>query len=119
MKIGYNENTAMGCSTLELDLKICEKIGYDFIEVNLEMLKIYLMNNSEKDLKYFFLNNRIKPHAFNSIDNINFLDSSEWKKTVDDFILACKIGEKIGSHYIVVVPALLNKSNKCSEREIF
>src|SRR3989304_63733 len=106
MKISYNEATAMGCSTLENDLILCEKIGYDFIEIRLDMLRNYLKKYSIKDLKSFFDNNRNKPHAFNALFNSNFCDDTSWKLVREDFMLASKTCEKIGSQYIVVVPTI-------------
>ena len=119
MKISYNEATAMGCSTLENDLILCEKIGYDFIEIRLDMLKGYLKKYSVKDLKSFFASSRIKPHAFNALFDINFCDTDVWKVVMEDFMLACKTGEKIGSQYIVVVPTITKKPNTHSEAEVF
>src|SRR3972149_7623704 len=119
MKISYNEATAMGCSTLENDMILCEKIGYDFIEIRLDMLKAYLKKYSIENLKSFFDNNRIKPHAFNALFDINFCDDSSWKIVMEDFMLACKTGEKIGSQYIVVVPTIKKRPNTRSEAEVF
>ena len=38
---------------------------------------------------------------------------------MEDFMLACKIGEKIGSQYIVVVPTITKRPNTRSEVEVF
>ncbi len=51
MKIGYNEATAKDCSTLEKDLELCEKYGFDYIEIRLDMLKDYLKTHTSDDLK--------------------------------------------------------------------
>lgn len=119
MKISYNEATAMGCSTLEKDLTLCEKIGYDFIEIRLDMLRNYLKKYKVNNLKSFFDNHRIKPHAFNALFDVNFTDDSSWKIIMDDFMLACKTGEKIGSHHIVVVPTITKAPNTHSKKEVF
>lgn len=119
MKISYNEATAMKCSTLEKDLLICEKTGYDFIEIRLDMLRDYLQTHSVNDLKSFFDSSRIKPHAFNALFDVNFCDDQGWKKIMDDFLLACEVGEKIGDHYIVVVPTITKEPNMHSVQEVF
>jgi len=119
MKISYNEATALECSTLEKDLLLCEKIGYDFIEIRLDMLRDYLKTKTAKDLKTFFDNNRIKPHAFNALFNINFCDDKVWEAIIDDFMLACKIGAEIDSHYVVVVPTITKEPCTRSEKDIF
>ena len=33
MYLSYNEACAKECSSLEQDLKLCEKAGFDFIEI--------------------------------------------------------------------------------------
>ena len=38
MKTSYNEACARDCSTLEQDLSLCEKAGFDYIEIRLDML---------------------------------------------------------------------------------
>ena len=38
MFISYNEACARDCSTLEQDLVLCEKAGFDYIEIRLDML---------------------------------------------------------------------------------
>lgn len=119
MKISYNEATAMKCSSLEKDLVLCEKTGYEFIEIRLDMLRDYLKTHSVKDLKTFFDNNRIKPHAFNALFDINFCDKKAWEIVMDDFMLACETGEKISSYYTVVVPTLTKEPCTRSEKDIF
>ena len=119
MKISYNEATAMKCSTLEKDLVLCEQTGYDFIEIRLDMLRDYLQTHSANDLKSFFDISKIKPHAFNALFDINFCDDKSWKNIMDDFMLACKTGEKIGAHYIVIVPTITKEPNTRSEWQVF
>ena len=46
MKISYNEATAKGCSSLALDLELCEKAGFDYIEIRLDMLGDYLKEHT-------------------------------------------------------------------------
>lgn len=42
MKTSYNEACARDCSTLEQDLSLCEKAGFDYIEIRLDMLRGWL-----------------------------------------------------------------------------
>ena len=44
LKLGYNEATCMKKSSVEMDLELCEKYGYDYIELRLDMLKEYFKN---------------------------------------------------------------------------
>jgi 2-keto-myo-inositol isomerase len=42
MKLCFNEATTIGNSTLEQDLILCERLGYDLIEIRLDKLREYL-----------------------------------------------------------------------------
>lgn len=111
MLISYNEACGKGCSTLENDLILCEKVGFDYIEIRLDMLKEYLNKRSFSDLRGFFNQNHLKPHALNAVYIYSgFLDENDnsvrHKKLMEDFQFACKAGNEIGSHYIIVVPPL-------------
>ena len=46
MKLGFNEATCMKKSNVIKDIRLCEKYGYDYIELRLDMLKEYLKNNT-------------------------------------------------------------------------
>lgn len=119
MKIGYNEATTKGCSNLEKDLILCEKYGYDYIEIRVEMLEEYLKTHSVKDLKSFFENSRLKPKVFNSCREINFRNKKDWQGIVDYLMLACETGKEIGCNCIIAVPSPLPEPNIYSWEEIF
>ncbi len=111
MKISYNEACAKDCSTLEEDLQLTEKAGFDYIEIRIDMLRKYLLTHTLDDLKAFFEKSRIRPHAFNAIYIYpEFLsdhdDPVRRDALLDEFILACVTGKAIGSEYIIVVPPL-------------
>lgn len=115
MKIGYNQATAMNCSTLEQDLVLCEANGFDFIELRLDMLHHYLEKHAIEELKHFFQHSRIKPHALNALYTFSgFFDgsNSEQEKTlVEEFLWGCKIAQEIGSEYFIIVPPLQRDPN--------
>lgn len=92
LKLGYNEATCKENSTVENDLLLCEKYGYDYIELRLDMLQEYLKTHTVDDLKAFFAKSHIKPFAFNSIENINFCTPEEWAKLVELFTFGCQGG---------------------------
>lgn len=117
MKLGYNEATAKGCSTLENDLELCEKIGFDYIEIRLDMLKEYLKVHSLDELKKFFEKSHLKPHAMNALYIYENLfskndDFDKRKEVMDDFFLGCKVAQAIGSEYFVIVTPLNRNSNE-------
>lgn len=111
MQLGYNEATAKDCSTLEKDLELCEKYGFDYIEIRLDMLRDYLKTHSSNDLKQFFESSHLKPHAMNALYIYEDLfsekdDPVKYKEAMDDFLLGCKTAKEIGSEYFVVVAPL-------------
>ena len=87
LKLGYNEATCMKKSSVEMDLELCEKYGYDYIELRLDMLKEYLKKHTVEDLQDYFATHNIKPFAFNSIEDINFCDEKQWKELKELFLL--------------------------------
>lgn len=119
LKLGYNEATCMKNSSVEKDLELCEKYGYDYIELRLDMLKEYLKEHTVDDLKDFFANHHIKPFAFNSIENINFCNEQEWEELKELFLFGCKLSKEIGNKYLIVVPTVKEGMEKLTEEEVF
>ncbi len=104
MKLCFNQATTMKYSTLEADLKYCEKHGYDLIEIRLDKLKDYLRRNTIEDLVEFFQNSHLQPFAFNALEFIIFRDEEGYAQILSDLKFLCEIGEKINCKKIVVVP---------------
>lgn len=119
MKLGFNEATCMKKSDVETDLKFCEKYGYDYIELRLDMLKTYLKHNTIDDLKNFFKTSHLKPFALNSIENINFCSKRQWNELIDLFVFGCKVASQIGNPYMVVVPTVGKNVSDKNEQEVF
>lgn len=119
MKLGFNEATCMKKSNVETDLKLCEKYGYDYIELRLDMLKDYFVNHTIDDLQNFFNKSHIKPFALNSIENINFCSEKQWNKLIKLFTFGCKVAQKIRNPYMVVVPTVGENISDKNEEEVF
>ena len=83
LKLGYNEATCKAQSSVELDLRLCEQYGYDYIELRLDMLKDYFKTHTVEDLKAFFAASHLKPFALNSIENIKVSLASLFSGPVD------------------------------------
>ena len=109
MKIGYNEATSMKRSSLEKDLILCEKYNYDFIEIRIDMLERFLKKNKVYDLEVFFRNNKVKPYAFNAVEEINSYSNNRFKKMSEKLHRLCAISQRIGNPYIIVVPSFRDK----------
>jgi 2-keto-myo-inositol isomerase len=111
MYISYNEACAMGCSSLEQDLVLCEKAGFDYIEIRLDMLRKYLETHTVQDLADFFKTSRLRPHAINALYVYPELfgpgdDPLKRNSLMEEFQLGCRTGRAIGSSYFIVVPPL-------------
>lgn len=119
LKLGFNEATCKENSTVERDLELCEKYGYDFIELRLDMLKEYLKTHTIEDLKAFFAKSHLKAFAFNSIENINFNTPEQWKTLVELFTFGCEVAQAIGNKYMIVVPTMGPDMDRKTEQEVF
>ena len=117
MKICFNET--LDSSNLMNDLELCEKYGYDAIEIRLAYLADYLKEHSWEELKNWFDTHNVKPYGYNSITDINFCDEAQWKEVTDMFLFACEASKKLGGHSIVVVPTCSEEMVNKSEQEIF
>ena len=119
LKLGFNEATCKENSSVENDLKLCEKYGFDYIELRLDMLKDYLKEHTLEDLKHYFESHQLKPFAFNSIEDINFTTEDEWKKVKDLFLFGCEAAQAIGNPYLIVVPTVKEGMQLLTEEEVF
>jgi len=119
VKLGFNEATCMKRSSVEQDLALCEKYGYEYIELRLDMLKEYLQRNTVSDLQVFFRSSKLKPFAFNSIEDINFCDSGQYKDLLDLFKFGCEISQAIENPFMIVVPTMGRDTHLRSKQEVF
>ncbi|MFY9441759.1 MAG: sugar phosphate isomerase/epimerase [Tepidanaerobacteraceae bacterium] len=104
MKICFNQATTMKKSDLKTDLQLCEKYGYDLIEIRLDKLRDYLQDHTVEELSRFFNENKLKPYAFNALEFITFRDENGYKQIKDDLKFLCEVGSKIDCKKIIVVP---------------
>lgn len=107
MKLSINEATALKCAgtTLEQDLALCEKYGYDMIEIRtMDCLKNYLAEHSIDELAEYFQTHAIKPWAFNTLEHFNNLSADGYKAILSQLHDMCKWGKKIGCKTVITVP---------------
>jgi 2-keto-myo-inositol isomerase len=91
-------------SSLEKDLELTERFGYDFIEIRLPMLKEYLKTHTLADLKDFFSRSNVKPCSINAIEDINFRGEKELLELEKTAAALCDVARAVGIPYIVAVP---------------
>jgi 2-keto-myo-inositol isomerase len=105
MKLSYNEATTLENSNLATDLELCERHGYDYIEIQtMEKLPEYLEENSLDDLSNFFNNHHIEPLALNSLVYFNNRSDEDYQLLIKEFKQMLDYAEKLHIPYIVVVP---------------
>ena len=111
MKIGFNEGCNRFCkdhSVLE-DLELCEKYGFDYIDVQSECLDRELPQGKYtlEDLGEFFRTHHLKMLSYNALIFFNMKQTQEEKDKVmaelDEIIRRCEI---LGCKMIVVVPSM-------------
>ncbi len=119
MKLGFNEATCMKRSNVETDLALCEKYGYDYIELRLDMLRDYLSRHTLRELQSAFAAGRLRPYALNSIENINFCTPEQWAQMLEEFRFACEVAQAIGNPYLIVVPTMGEGWDRKAAEEVF
>ncbi|MCM3652285.1 sugar phosphate isomerase/epimerase family protein [Metabacillus litoralis] len=103
MKLSFNQTLRQ--SSLENDLQLCEKHGYDAIELRLSFIKDYLQDHSIDELATYFQRHHIKPLALNSLEFVTFCNEKDYSQIREDLAFLCEVGNKIGCDTIVVVPS--------------
>lgn len=111
MKIGFNEGCNRFCenhSVLE-DLALCEKYGFDYIDVQSECLDRELAAGKYtlEQLGDFFRSHKLKMLSYNALVFFNMKQTRAEKDAVmarlDEIIRRCRI---LGCKMIVVVPSM-------------
>ena len=109
MKLSMNEATALKCkgTTLEQDQALCEKYGYDMIEIRtMDCLKNYFAVHSIDELAEYFATHPVKPWAFNTLEYFNNLPDDDYKETLRKLREMCEWGKKIGCKTVITVPTV-------------
>ncbi|MBC1225535.1 2-keto-myo-inositol isomerase [Listeria booriae] len=105
MKLCFNEATTLENSNLEKDLTICERNGYDYIEIRtMDKLPEYLKTHTLDDLATYFQNHHIKPLALNALVFFNNRDEAGHAAIIQEFQEMMYTCDKIGAKYVVAVP---------------
>ncbi|EOS68418.1 hypothetical protein C818_03767 [Lachnospiraceae bacterium MD308] len=118
MKLCYNLQTCMD-SPLEKDLELCEKTGFDAVEINFVKARKYLQNHSMEQLEALLSSYSLKTATLNAIFEINFCDKKEWKRVTDEFHFACELSQACGSNKVIVLSNERNHLPKTvTEQEI-
>lgn len=117
MRFCFNET--LETTDLITDVMLCNKHGYDSIEIRISYMQSYLKEHSSEDLKKLLLNSNLKPVAFNSIDNINFTPPTEWKNILEVFLFCCRQCKEIENPYIILCPTESYEVSAKAKEDIF
>ena len=95
MKLGFNEATALECKgqSLMADLEMCEKYGFDYIEIRFDCVKDYLKEHTLEELADWFKNHNLKPWAYNTLIFFNQRDEAGEKENKKSFEELKKIAD--------------------------
>lgn len=103
---GFNQGTTKKNSTLADDILFCSESGFDVIEIRLDMLDDYLLDNSIEDLRTALVNSNLSVHALNAIKEINLAEGQQRKRTDRELVLACEYAVELSCSVLVLVPTI-------------
>ena len=111
MKLGFNEANSKGCAghTVMKDLELCDKYGFDLIDIQSECLDRDLEKGivTIEEIGEFFKTHHLKMSSYNALIFFNMKKTQEEKDAVLDelreIVRRCKI---FGCDMIVVVPSM-------------
>ncbi|MGG3572878.1 2-keto-myo-inositol isomerase [Bacillus gobiensis] len=116
MKLCFNQATTLENSTLAKDLEICNRHGYDYIEIRtIDKLPEYLRENTIEDLANFFHTHHIKPLALNALVFFNNRDDDGYQEIISEFKKMVQHANQLGVKYIVAVPLVTKEKIRKSE----
>lgn len=106
MKLGFNEATALECKgqSLLADMEMCEKYGFDYIEIRFDCVKDYLQEHTLEELADWFKNHHLKPWAYNTLIYFNQRDEAGKKEIDDEVDFILKVSKAIGMKMLITVP---------------
>ena len=97
------------------DLEMCEKYGFDYIEIRFDCLKEYLKDHTLEELAEWFATHHLKPWAYNTLLYFNQRDE-EGRREIEaetEFIL--NVSKKIGMKMLITVPSCEIKDKTVGE----
>ena len=104
MEIALNGATTMRAD-LETDIRAASEAGFDWLEIWAAKLRAFLETHNPGDLGELFTKHNIKPYSINSIERITFRNSAMHQSLLAECEALCRIAQKIGCPYVVVVPS--------------
>ena len=107
MLIGYNQATSMKPSDLETDISMCKKYGFEGLEMQTDLMDVYMQNHSLEDLKNLFADSGVKALPINAFCDFNILNDENTQR----FHYLCRCANASGANAVILVPALKDISS--------
>ena len=102
MQIGYNQATSMKYSSLEADVALCKKYGFDGLEMQTALMDKYMSLHSLNDLKELFCNSGVKAFPINAFTDFNI--PGEGNNARLSYL--CECANAAGADTVILVPGL-------------
>ena len=103
MQLGFNGATTM-TSSLETDIRIAGKAGYDAREITATKLDKFLQSHSIADARKLIDAAKLKTHAINSIEKINFRDQAGRAEVLARTRQLSEYGKHLACPWLIAVP---------------
>lgn len=114
MKLGFNGATTM-TSPFETDVRIAGEAGYDVLEITATKLDKYLESHTIAEARRLVDGARLKTHAINSIEKINFRDARGHQQVLARTQQLAEYARTLGCPWLVAVPGPTPAGSKWSE----
>ncbi len=114
MLLGFNGATTM-TSSFETDVQIAGQAGYDVLEITATKLDKYLKSHSIDDARKLIDAAKLKTHAINSIEKINFRDAVGHNQVLERTRQLAEYSRTLGCPWLVSVPGPGPAAGKWSE----
>ena len=102
MQLGFNGATTM-TSNLETDIRVAGEAGFDVLEITATKLDAFLTNHSIDDARKLIDAARLKTHAINSIEKINFREAEGRAEVLARTRQLCEYAQALACPWIVAV----------------
>jgi len=103
MQLGFNGATTM-TSPFETDVQIAGQAGYDVLEITATKLDKYLQSHSIADARELVDAAKLKTHAINSIEKINFRDPEGRAEVLERTRQLAEYARTLDCPWLVSVP---------------
>lgn len=111
----YKPFTYKKGQSLMADLEMCEKYGFDYIEIRFDCVKDYLKEHTLEELADWFKNHHLKPWAYNTLIFFNQRDEAGEKEIDEEVDFILKVSKAIGMKMLITVPSFDVKDKSVSE----